>query len=312
MMMMSIGICHRRSIRQRSAVLSIFLVAVAVVLSTAAALVVVVVTHHGDSSTKRCSHTPHYTPKIRSPLLSLTSMSSTPPSSSSFGTSLRLTPLDNNNDDPSDYSKKKQKSELDSLITKRQAIRQSKLANIKPNDDTPPIAEMSDEEILAMLAEKEKSNKGGTSPVSSSSSDAVTSQDDDDDRGGGSGGRGDGMPSLDIDALFSRDYVPDFKTKRSASFGSRGGELSSSTSSFGGEDTDDESSSDKNGEEESALFVDWTADFDDENEFHVPNRMGFTTVDWGNAKKGFVNGKLKKKDRKMGKFNQSDLKVSVP
>jgi hypothetical protein len=49
----------------------------------------------------------------------------------------------------------------------------------------------------------------------------------------------------------------------------------------------------------------------DENSFHIPNRIGFTTVDWADEKKGFVNGKLKKADRKMGKYNKSDLKVSV-
>eukprot|EP00804_Cyclotella_cryptica_P026807 CCRYP_018616-RA/>CCRYP_018616-RA protein AED:0.05 eAED:0.05 QI:215/0.5/0.33/1/1/1/3/0/517 len=60
--------------------------------------------------------------------------------------------------------------------------------------------------------------------------------------------------------------------------------------------------------EENFVYVDWTDETWDENELHIPNRIGFTTIDWGDEKKGFVNGKLKKQDRKEGKFNKSDLK----
>lgn len=63
--------------------------------------------------------------------------------------------------------------------------------------------------------------------------------------------------------------------------------------------------------EENFVYVDWTDESWDENELHIPNRIGFTTIDWGDEKKGFVNGKLKKQDRKEGKFNKSDLKVSA-
>jgi len=56
--------------------------------------------------------------------------------------------------------------------------------------------------------------------------------------------------------------------------------------------------------------VDWTEDYDNENEFHVPNRIGFDTIDWGNKRAGFSGGKLKKKDRREGRFNQADLRVS--
>ena len=62
-------------------------------------------------------------------------------------------------------------------------------------------------------------------------------------------------------------------------------------------------------EEESFEFIDYDDGSWDENEFHIPNRIGFTTADWANVDKGFVNGKLKKADRKMGKFNKADLKV---
>jgi hypothetical protein len=93
--------------------------------------------------------------------------------------------------------------------------------------------------------------------------------------------------------------MPTFATKRGPS---RAG-LSSGDS---GGVLDDEKE-----DEDRALFVDWTEDYEDENEFHIPNRIGFTTVEWGDKKKGFVAGKLKKTDRKAGKFNKSDLQVSV-
>ena len=168
-------------------------------------------------------------------------------------TALRLGDLD----DMSDYGKNRANSELDSLISKRDAIKKNIVANTKPDDDTPPIDEMSDDDIAKMLSDE-----------------------------------------ADIDDLFSKDYVPTFATKRGPtrsglSSGDSGGVLD-------GEEEDDE---------DRALFVDWTEDYDDENEFHIPNRIGFTTAEWGDKKKGFVAGKLKKKDRKAGKFNKTDLKV---
>mmetsp|Transcript_12029 Transcript_12029/g.18462 ORF Transcript_12029/g.18462 Transcript_12029/m.18462 type:complete len:516 (+) Transcript_12029:73-1620(+) len=167
-------------------------------------------------------------------------------------TALRLGDLD----DLSDYGKSRVNSELDSLISKRDAIKKNVVANTKPDDDTPPIDEMSDDDIAKMLSDE-----------------------------------------ADIDEMFSKDYVPTFATKRGPS---RSG-LSSGESGgvLDGEEEDDE---------DRALFVDWTEDYDDENEFHIPNRIGFTTAEWGDKKKGFVAGKLKKKDRKAGKFNKSDLK----
>lgn len=171
-------------------------------------------------------------------------------------TALRL----GDRDDISDYGKQRTNSELDSLISKRDAIKKNIVANTKPDDDTPPIDEMSDDDIAKMLSDE-----------------------------------------ADVDKLFSRDYVPTFETKRGPSrtglsSGESGGVLD-------GEEEDDP---------ERALFVDWTEDYDDENEFHIPNRIGFTTAEWGDKKKGFVAGKLKKNERKAGKFNKSDLKVSLP
>ena len=192
------------------------------------------------------------------------------------GSRLRLGPVD----DLSEYGRGKQTSELDTLVNKRDAIRKAKLANVKPDDDVPRLDDMSDEEIRLMLVTKEEEARG----------------------------------KEDDDALFA---MPDFKTRRSASNADRRG-LSSGTyggdvvgpgdaavpSSPGEEGDDGESSS------SAGMFVDWTADYDDENEFHVPNRIGFTTCDWGNVRGGYVDGKLKKKDRAAGRYNKSDLKVS--
>jgi len=58
---------------------------------------------------------------------------------------------------------------------------------------------------------------------------------------------------------------------------------------------------------EKAAFIDFT-EGNDENGFHIPNRIGFTTKDWGDAKAGFVAKKLKKKERKAGLYNKADLK----
>jgi len=55
--------------------------------------------------------------------------------------------------------------------------------------------------------------------------------------------------------------------------------------------------------------IDYQADYDDENEFHVPNRIGFDTRAWGDVDTGFKAGKkLKKKEIRQGKFLVSDLK----
>lgn len=210
---------------------------------------------------------------------------------SSRASALNLTPRD----DLSDYGKQKQQSELDSLISKRDQIRKARIANTKPNDSTPPInemtkmiEEMSDAEVQAMMAKK---MAGGG--------------DAEGDADGATGGSSDdllGGMDIDIDDMFSRDYKPDFKTKR---FGSANRGLSAGDAGGVLDDPDAPDDPDAN------VFVDWAEDEMDDNEFHIPNRIGFTTADWGNSKAGFVSGKLKKKDRKEGKFNKADLKVSA-
>ena len=57
-------------------------------------------------------------------------------------------------------------------------------------------------------------------------------------------------------------------------------------------------------------FFDYQSDYDDENDFHIPNRMGFGTGAWGEPKLGFKEGKkLKKKEIKTGRYLAGDLQV---
>lgn len=70
------------------------------------------------------------------------------------------------------------------------------------------------------------------------------------------------------------------------------------------------SSADKNAQDDREYYIDYQADYDDENDFHVPNRIGFTTVAWGDTGQGFKSGKkLKKKEIKAGFFLAGDLQV---
>lgn len=71
------------------------------------------------------------------------------------------------------------------------------------------------------------------------------------------------------------------------------------------------SSADKNAQDDREYYIDYQADYDDENDFHVPNRIGFTTVAWGDTGQGFKSGKkLKKKEIKAGFFLAGDLQVA--
>jgi hypothetical protein len=200
-------------------------------------------------------------------------------------------------EDLSEYGKNKQRSELDSLTSKREAIKRAKLANIKPNDDEPRLLTANDnndndDELLQLLQQlqKEKENE---------------------------------------DDLFA---MPEFKTKRivnqqrGLSSGNYGGDTTTTTNSNSNNNnnvsgskasSNDENDTNSNynategeGEEHNNLFIDWTTDYNDENELHIPNRIGVTTQNWGNVKLGYVDGKkLKKKDRAVGRYNKNDLKV---
>lgn len=91
--------------------------------------------------------------------------------------------------------------------------------------------------------------------------------------------------------------MPDFKAKRplktpkETEDKARGGEGKESTQSEG--------------------YIDFMADYDDENDLHIPNRMGISTIAWGDVDQGFKAGKkLKKKEIKAGYFLAGDLQVS--
>jgi hypothetical protein len=60
-------------------------------------------------------------------------------------------------------------------------------------------------------------------------------------------------------------------------------------------------------------IVDYKMDYEDENELHIPNRLGFTTRKWGDTSQGFVtasNQKLSKKMKRAGMFLPGDCQVA--
>lgn len=97
---------------------------------------------------------------------------------------------------------------------------------------------------------------------------------------------------LDLDS----EVIPEFTTKRSKRQSKK--------------KDDDEDETPSSGNDDEAGF-DYLADYDDENDFHIPNRIGVTTRCWGEEKEGFVpSGKLKKKQLREGKFVPGDLQMS--
>lgn len=63
-------------------------------------------------------------------------------------------------------------------------------------------------------------------------------------------------------------------------------------------------------QEEKDAGLDFLVDYEDENELHIPNRIGITTIAWGDPSRNFVpKGKLTKKMRRQGKFVPGDLQV---
>lgn len=72
---------------------------------------------------------------------------------------------------------------------------------------------------------------------------------------------------------------------------------------------------DKEKEDEGRLmesdYIDFFADYDDENDLHIPQRLGISTRCWGEEKEGFVpSGKLKKQQLRSGKFVPGDLQMA--
>lgn len=74
---------------------------------------------------------------------------------------------------------------------------------------------------------------------------------------------------------------------------------------------DEEAEKDGSGSSIEIEFVDYMADYEDENDFHIPNRIGISTRDWGEESQGFVpSGKLKKQQIRSGNFVPGDLQLA--
>lgn len=77
------------------------------------------------------------------------------------------------------------------------------------------------------------------------------------------------------------------------------------------EEDEDKDESSSRGYNDEPTYIDFLAGYDDENDFHIPNRLGISTRCWGDEKEGFVpSGKLKKKQLREGKFVPGDLQLA--
>jgi len=102
------------------------------------------------------------------------------------------------------------------------------------------------------------------------------------------------LEKLDTDNI-DMDNLPEFQTKRVKREPKKKEEDEESKAPVSNEPT----------------YVDYFADYEDENEFHIPNRMGISTRAWGDVNAGFVpSGKLKKQQLREGKFVPGDLQVA--
>lgn len=95
---------------------------------------------------------------------------------------------------------------------------------------------------------------------------------------------------------FDLDSIPDLKTKRPVRERKN--------------EEEEKEQEDNTASKEEVIAMDYLADYDDENDFHIPNRIGFTTVGWGDPTQGFVaEGKLTKRMIKAGKYVPGDLQM---
>jgi aryl-alcohol dehydrogenase-like predicted oxidoreductase len=114
-------------------------------------------------------------------------------------------------------------------------------------------------------------------------------------------------PTIDLDL----EKLPEFRTNRPNSSTA----TTASSLSAGSKSSSAGSSSVKSAKEEQEAFVpvvDYLSDYDDENDFHIPNRIGITGSGWGDPTRGFVKtGKLSKRMLKSGMFNAGDIQVAI-
>ena len=102
------------------------------------------------------------------------------------------------------------------------------------------------------------------------------------------------LDNVDTSSVDYLEKLPDFQTKRVKRTPKK---------------TEDEENPRSSSNE--PTYLDYYADYEDENEFHITNRMGVSTRCWGDANEGFVSGgKLKKQQLREGKFVPGDLQVA--
>jgi len=108
-------------------------------------------------------------------------------------------------------------------------------------------------------------------------------------------------PTVDLDL----DRLPAFKTERPVRRAKK--------SSGDEDDSDDDASSKSSKTKEQAPIIDYMADYDDENEWHIPNRLVATGQAWGDSSQNFVdtNKKLTQRMLKAGKFVAGDCILGV-
>jgi len=103
-------------------------------------------------------------------------------------------------------------------------------------------------------------------------------------------------PVVDLDL----DKLPEFRTERPV--------IRRSKQSDDDNDKDDSKSSTTS----SAPIIDYLADYDDENDFHIPNRIVVSTIGWGEASHGFSasSAKLTKAMIKAGRYVPGDIQLA--
>ena len=103
-------------------------------------------------------------------------------------------------------------------------------------------------------------------------------------------------PTVDLDL----DKLPEFKTERPVRRAKKPEDENDNP-----DDTSDKSQS------SDVPIVDFKADYEDENDLHIPNRLIVSTRSWGDVKRNFVaSGKLTKRMIKEGKFVPGDLQLA--
>jgi len=99
---------------------------------------------------------------------------------------------------------------------------------------------------------------------------------------------------------FDLESLPEFKTSRPSREGKRKEKEAAEAAEANKRKQDDDV----------VLSIDYKMDYDDENDFHVPNRIGFSTAGWGDVTQGFVpEGKLTKRMIKAGKYVPGDCQM---